>query len=111
MVPMTKDKRQINQILRVFVMFVPTYSPMGVIDFSAPSVKSPIPTVISAVPKIKEMKMSFGSGVTVMASRRIIVDTGRTEDSDSFIFSVKIVLFPIISVRSSGVISGIVYHK
>ena len=37
--------------------------------------------------------MELGSGATVMESTRMIADTGRTEDKDSFSFSMSIVLF------------------
>ena len=95
-VPMKKETRMTTQIFRDFVIVEPTCSPIGVMDLSTPSVKSPMPKIIINVPARKEMKIEFGSGVTVKDSARMIKDTGRTDARDSLSFSIKMVLFFIV---------------
>ena len=69
------------------------YSPIGVIEVSAPRVKSPIPTIIIIAPIRNARNIDDGTGINVARRNNTIKVTGRTDDSDSFIFSDKIVLF------------------
>jgi hypothetical protein len=50
-----------------------------------------MPKIMKNVPKRKEMKTAFGNGVTVNDRSRMIKETGRTDASDSLIFSIRIV--------------------
>jgi hypothetical protein len=81
-----------SQSFLVFVIFEPTYCPIGIIESSAPSVKSPMPTIRRRVPMIKEISIGALTGATVIKSKNTIAVTGSTDDSDSFIFSTSIVL-------------------
>ena len=75
----------------VFAIFVPTRSPIGVIESSAPSVKSIIPAINSTAPNKNKSRMLAGTGVIVKLSSTTIAIIGDTAFSDSFNFSVNLV--------------------
>jgi hypothetical protein len=61
-------------------------------DLSTPSVKRPNPKIMVKVPKRNEIKIEFGSGVTVNDKSKMMRATGRTDATDSLIFSIRMVL-------------------
>ena len=95
--PTKKETNMTSKRLFERVSFAPIYSPIGVIEVSAPSVKKPIPTVIITAPMIKQRSIEDGTGKNVASSTSTIRVTGSTEDRDSFIFSDKTVLLKIFT--------------
>ena len=83
-------------VLLVFVIFAPTYCPIGVIAVSAPRVNSPIPTISKTAPKINAKSISAGTGTIVTRRKSTIPVTGSTEESDSEIFGPKIVFRKVL---------------
>jgi hypothetical protein len=88
---------------RFFVLVIaePIYAPIGDIELSAPSVKSPIPIIINTAPSIKARNIAAGTGNTVTRSNKTIDVTGRTDESDSRIFSDNIVLLKSFIILSN----------
>ena len=85
--PMMKQDRAMIPTRLDLVSWMPTFSPMGIIAISAPSVKSPMPTISRNAPIKKSMSVPVGMGVMVMHSSITIAVTGRTAASDSRIFA------------------------
>ena len=88
--PTIRDIIAIMGMFRDFVRFEPICVPIRVIDSSAPSEKSPSPTISRQVPTMKAMKISFGNGHTVNDKRRTMSAIGRTERQASFTFSIMV---------------------
>lgn len=93
MTPTTKLISKINHTLRERIAEEPTCSPIGVMARSVPRVKSAIPRMSITVPITKAIRRLFGTGEIVKQRINTMQATGRTELSDSFAFSYKIVLF------------------
>ena len=85
--PMIKHASAISHTLVVLVSCTPTFSPMGIMAISAPSVKRPIPTINITAPVINIAMVDSGMGTTVMLSSSTTPVTGSTAASDSLIFS------------------------
>ena len=81
-----------SQSFFVLVILEPTYSPIGIIAASAPSVKSPIPKMSITAPIRKERSIGASTGAIDIMRINTIALTGSTDASDSFIFSLSIVL-------------------
>lgn len=90
--PTKKNTGIMSHNFLVLTTPVPTYSPIGVIAVSAPSVNSPIPTTTNKTHTINVKNVSDGIGAIVKHKRRTIKDMGSTEENDSFILSKIIVL-------------------
>ena len=88
--------------------FEPIYSPIGVIEVSAPSVKKPMPTITITAPIIKHMSIDAGTGINVASSPRTMSVTGKTDESDSFIFSDMTVLLNMFIVKFLS--GGLLYY-
>ena len=103
-VPTKRDTKMTSQSFLDLVIVVPTCSPIGVMDLSTPSVKSPKPKIIVNVPKRNDIKIEFGRGATVSDKSKIMSATGKTDATDSLIFSIKIVFvfigFPSCTVKN-----------
>ena len=72
---------------RDLVICAPTRSPIGSMAVSAPSVKSPIPTISRTAPTRKASNTSDGTGAMVKQRIRTISVIGSTEVSASRTFS------------------------
>ena len=91
-IPTIKQIGMIIQIFLVFITVVPTYSPIGVIAVSAPSVNKPIPTVTNNAPTIKTKNIPLSMGAMVKHNAKTIAVIGKTEENASFTFCEIIVL-------------------
>ncbi len=87
--PIRKQTGRIKAIFLDFVRRAPIFSPMIIIDVSAPSVNIPMPTMSKIVPTKKEKNISPLSGTTVTDSKKTTAATGSTAPKDSFIFSIR----------------------
>ena len=95
--PTKRDTRIITHRLRDLVLWEPTYSPMGVMEISAPRVKKPMPTISATAPTKKAISVPLGMGATVKHSASTSAVTGKTAWRDSRILARKIVLvFPTL---------------
>ena len=78
MTPSMKLRSTMNQTFFVWVILAPTFSPMGVMDISAPNVKNIMPTMTSSAPIRKLSRMLGDSGASVKLSARTMTMTGTT---------------------------------
>lgn len=69
------------------VVIEPTFSPMGVMDCSTPTLKSNIPTINRIAPTRKHIKMLGGIGAIVKQSNNTIAKIGNTAFRVSVNFS------------------------
>ena len=83
--PSRKQTGTENDSLRSSVISLPTPSPFGIIDMSAPSEKKPIPTISSTAPPRNISSVSPGIGTTNALSAITSSVMGMTEASDSMI--------------------------
>ena len=90
--PKIKATGKISPKRRVLVSAVPTFVPIGTIEISAPSEKSPIPKITNNVPVRKLSITSVPTGKTPKQSKTTIRTMGSTEAAASLIFSVIAVL-------------------
>ena len=89
--PRIKDTPIISGRFFVLVRAVPILFPIGVIDCSAPSENTPIPTIIITAP-IKNASSRLGCiGTAKRHSSDTIIIIGSTETVDSRIFSARAV--------------------
>jgi hypothetical protein len=80
-----------SQIFFDFVIWEPTYSPIGVIDISAPRENSAIPTIIITAPNKNDVKLDISIGAMVKHNTNIIKETGNTDLTDSLSICLKAV--------------------
>lgn len=80
-----------SQIFFDFVICEPTYSPIGVIDISAPRENSAIPTIIITAPNKNDVKLDISIGAMVKHNTNIIKETGNTDLTDSLSICLKAV--------------------
>ena len=66
---------------------MPMPSPMGVMARSAPRVKTPIPKIRRRAPNKKSTSVPAATGATVMLKTSTMAVMGRTDASDSKVFS------------------------
>lgn len=85
--PIIKHIGRISQTFLSLTSLAPISSPMIIIEVSAPSVKSPMPTTRRTVPTKNIKNISPLTGTIEIIKRKTIAATGRTEPNDSFIFS------------------------
>ena len=100
--PTTKPISAISHTLRDFVMVLPTASPIGIIDRSAPSVNAPMPNISSTAPITNASSALVGTGIRKKQIRNPRTVIGSTEEIDSFHFSLRMlcVFFGILSILS-----------
>ena len=91
--PSRKLTPRISGIFFVRVSAVPILLPMGVMDCSAPSENSPIPTTSITAPIRKHSSRSGRIGVTIRHSRSTMTAMGSADSAASTIFSLTAVLF------------------
>ena len=89
--PSRKQRKRIVPRCMVLAIFVPTFSPMGVIDSSAPSVKNIIPMISSTAPNKNRSRMLGGMGAIVKLKSSTIPMIGATAFKASFNFSENLV--------------------
>ena len=89
MIPITRPMAMIIHSLRVRVMALPAYSPMGVMAMSVPSVKSPMPKISMSAPKMNASSALLDTGIMKKQIRNTIIVIGSTDASDSLHFSFK----------------------
>ena len=89
--PSRKHRNRIVPRCIVFAIFVPTFSPMGVMDNSAPSVKNIIPTMSSTAPNKNRSRMLGGMGAMVKLKSSTIPMIGATAFKASFNLSENLV--------------------
>jgi hypothetical protein len=79
----------INQTFLDLVMTEPTFSPIGVIDSSTPTLKNSIPTIKSTAPTKKVNRMLGGIGAMEKHSSNTMPKIGKTafRVSDNFSFT------------------------
>ena len=94
--PSIKLTIRINGRLRVLVSAIPMRFPMGVMEASAPSENSPMPTITKIVPIKKQSNKSVPTGAMV----RHITTIGSTEIADSRIFSMIFTRFAVSTAVS-----------
>ena len=70
-----------------WVIFAPTFSPMGVMEISAPREKNIMPTMTSTAPNKKLSKMPGDIGAMVKLRHRTMTMMGTTAERASDIFS------------------------
>ena len=85
--PRIKLRRTISHSFFVWVIQVPTFSPIGVMDISTPSVKNIIPTIRSTAPSRNASRIPGSSGAIVKHSASTIARIGSTAFNVSFNFS------------------------
>ncbi len=85
--PRMKVRAVINHNFLVCVILVPTFSPMGVMDISAPKVKNIIPTIRNTAPSRNASRIPGSSGAIVKHSTSTIAMIGSTAFRVSFSFS------------------------
>ena len=103
--PTKKETNMTSRRLLERVSFAPIYSPIGVIEISAPSVKKPMPMMTITAPITKQISIDAGTGMKVASRASTISVTGSTEDNDSFIFSdMTVLLNMFISASFLGII-------
>ena len=85
--PSTNDMITMNTIFLLFVIHAPTFSPIGVIDISAPNVKNIIPAITITVPTRKQRSTLGVTGAIVNPKIRTIATIGSTALSASINFS------------------------
>ena len=83
-IPNKSDKHTISNTFLLCVILEPTFSPMGVMDISAPNVKNIIPTITINAPIKKLNKILGVSGVIEKHSTKTINTIGTTAVTDSF---------------------------
>ena len=98
--PSIKLTIRINGRLRVLVSAIPMRFPMGVMEASAPSENSPMPTITKIVPIKKQSNKSVPTGAMVRHSTRTITTIGSTEIADSRIFSMIFTRFAVSTAAS-----------
>ena len=81
--PNRKDNTTISRMFLLWVILAPTFSPMGVIDISAPSVKNIIPAMTIIAPTRKHNRILEVMGAIVKLNTITIPTTGRTAFKDS----------------------------
>ena len=74
-------------------------SPIGVIDTSVPSENNAMPTISSTAPVKNSTIVPTGIGVIVTLSSSTMIVIGRTDDTDSLIFSFKFCSFSTPCLR------------
>ena len=72
---------------RDFVIAVPSFEPIGVIEVSAPRENRPMPTTTKIAPTRKLRNKSVSIGETLKHSSTTMTNIGRTESADSRTFS------------------------
>ena len=87
----------------------PIPSPIGVMETSVPSENSAMPTMSSAAPVKNSTIVPTGIGVIVTLSSSTMIVIGRTDDTDSLIFSFKI-LFILDPLLRDKIQFGLLYH-
>ena len=87
----------------------PMPSPIGVIDTSVPSENNAMPTMSSAAPVKNSTIVPTGIGVIVTLSSSTMIVIGRTDDTDSLIFSFRI-LFILDPLLRDKIQFGLLYH-
>ena len=81
--PNRKDNTTISRIFLLWVILAPTFSPMGVMDISAPRVKNIIPAMTITAPTRKHSRILEVMGAMVKLNTITIPTTGRTAFKDS----------------------------
>ena len=90
--PSKKLSSKMSQSFLVLIMRDPMRLPMGVMDISAPSVNSPMPTTSKMAPIKKSSIRSVGTGTTTKQMAMTMSVMGSTEEIDSSNLSFKLVL-------------------
>ena len=85
--PRIKLSARISHSLRDLVMRAPICVPMSVIEFSAPNVNSPSPSISMPVPMKNESIRSVETGAMVKHRSATVAATGSTEATASRSFS------------------------
>ncbi len=85
--PRIKPRTTITHSLLLLVMVLPTLSPMGVMESSAPRVKNIMPTISSTPPARNSSRIPGGTGATLKHKKSTIPITGRTALNASSSFS------------------------
>ena len=88
--PRRKERRTITLIFLLFVIQVPTFSPIGDMDSSAPSVKNIMPRIRSTAPIRKHKRMLGEIGATEKHRKRTMTMMGSTATSASRSFSLSL---------------------
>ena len=88
--PSRKERETISVSFLLFVMQVPTFSPMGVMESSAPSVKNIMPRTSRTAPIRKHKRILGEIGATEKQRMRTITMIGSTATSASRNFSISL---------------------
>ena len=83
--PTKKNAGKIIHSLLLLITVLPTYSPIGVIAVSAPSVNKPIPITVKNAPSKKDNILPFSTGINVEHNKITINAIGKTEEKASLI--------------------------
>ena len=89
--PSMKPMKIMTHSFLVFVMQVPTRSPMGVMDISTPRENRIIPTIRSTAPTRNAIRIPGEMGAMLKQRTSTIPMTGSTAFPVSTVFSLKIV--------------------
>ena len=106
MIPKTKPEKMGQTACLDLLISMPMPSPMGVMARSAPRVKIPMPKIRSRAPNRKRTRVSAATGAIVILSISTIAVIGRTESSDSNIFSLS-----FFSMCSSFLLCKLYYYN
>ena len=103
-VPSANATSTISSTFSRFASVLPTPSPSGVMDISAPSWKNPMPTISSTAPVRNSASVPISIGTSVTLSTSTIRVMGSTLERDSLTFSFS---FSFIRLRWSSFRVGI----
>ena len=91
MKPRRKQRNSTSPRCMLPAIFLPTFSPMGVMDSSAPRLKNIMPRISRIPPKRNSRRIPEGRGAMVKLKRSTIPIMGRTAFNASLSFSSRFV--------------------